>query len=156
MAFRSGGALLALAVMSAGALTAQVADLSGTWVLNPEKSRWGGGAKPVNIMVTIEHREPFLSYSGTLVYAEGEDTRSFKFSGNIGAEHPARRSFGEGKLLIKRVDSRTLASEFKSNDGMWTETIRTTVSRDGRVMRRNIRREGPTGRLQWTEVYEKR
>jgi len=61
-----------------------------------------------------------------------------------------------GELLIKRVDSRTLASEFKSNDGMWTETIRTTVSRDGRVMRRNIRREGPTGRLQWTEVYEKR
>ena len=157
MSAHTGKAVLAFVFFSAATCVAQVVDLTGIWVLNVDKSKWGEVRKPVSITVTIDHREPALTYSGSMVYAEGEETREFRFSGAIdGREHPARRSFGEGKLVIKRVDGRTLASVFKSDDGGWTENVGTTISRDGTVMRRSIRREGPSGEMQWTEVYERR
>lgn len=149
--------LFALVWMTAAASTAQVVDLSGTWVLNVEKSRWGRLRPPLTITVTIDHQEPNLAYSGRLVSAEGEEAREFEFRGAIdGREHPLVRSFAEGTIVLKRVDARTLESEFKSYDGLWTEFVRTSVSSDGRIMRRSVRREGPSGRLEWTEVYERR
>jgi hypothetical protein len=109
------------------------------------------------ITVTIDHKEPSFTYSGRLVYAEGEDTREFRFHGAIdGREYPVTRSFGAGKIVMTRVDHRTLSSVLRSDDGSWTENIRTTISRDGNVMRRSIRREGPSGEMEWTEVYERR
>jgi len=148
---------LAILLMAAGASMAQVANLTGTWVLNVEKSGWGKLRPPLMITVTIDHQEPNLAYSGRLVSAEGEEAREFEFRGAIdGREYPLVRSFAEGKVVLRRVDARTLSSEFKSHDGLWTEFTRTSVSGDGRLMRRSVRREGPSGRLEWMEVYERR
>ncbi len=136
---------------------AQVADLSGTWDLNLDKSSWGQVQKPLAITVTIEHREPAIRYTGTIVYAAGEDTRTFSFQGAIdGKEYPITRSFGSGKIRIRRVNARTTESVFRSDDGQWEEVTRTSISVDGKTLRREIRRKGPPGELRWTEVYDKR
>jgi len=149
--------LLALLLIVAGASTAQVVNLTGTWVLNVEKSRRGKLRPPLMITVTIDHQEPNLAYLGRLVSAEGEEAGEFEFRGAIdGREYPLRRSFAEGTVVLRRVNSRTLDSEFKSHDGLWTEFARTSVSGDGRLMRRSVRRDGPFGRLERTEVYERR
>lgn len=157
MALRYGCGVFALLLAAAGALTAQAVNLTGTWVLNTERSRWGKLRPPLMITVTIDHQEPKLAYAGRLVSAEGEEAREFEFRGAIdGREYPLVRSFAEGKIVLKRLDARTLESEFKSNDGLWTEFARTSVSGDGKTMRRTVRRRGPPGRLEWTEVYERR
>ena len=156
MRLQSFLAAVLLAAFSVGVCSAQIADLSGTWRLNVQKSRWGNLQKPFSILVTVEHKEPLLKYSGTMVYSGGEDTRTFAFSGAIdGKEYPITRSFGKGKVVIQRINNWTTESVFRSDDGQWSETTRTSLSRDGKQMRRTIRRKGPEGELNWTEVYEK-
>ena len=136
--------------------TAQVASLNGTWNLNVEKSSWGKVQKPVTAVVTITHEEPRLQYTGSIVYASGEDTRPFSFAGAIdGKEYPVSRSVGPGKVTVKRIDNSTVFSLFRSDDGLFTEEATTSVSRDGKTMRRALRRDGPDGRLRWTEIWQK-
>jgi len=149
-------AAIFLAACFVGVCSAQVADLSGTWRLNIQKSRWGNVQRPFSILVTVEHKEPVLKYSGTMVYSGGEDTRTFAFSGAIdGREYPITRSFGKGKIVIQRINNWTIEAKFRSDDGQRSEVVRTSLSRDGKVMRRSIRRNGPEGELSWTEVYER-
>lgn len=156
MRLRRFRAAVLLAALSVGVCSAQVADLSGTWRLNVQKSRWGKVQKPFSVLVTVEHKEPLLKYSGTMVYSGGEDTRTFAFNGAIdGKEYPITRPIGKGKVVIQRINNWTTESIFRSDDGQWSETVRTSLSRDGKEMRRTIRRKGPEGELSWTEVYEK-
>lgn len=149
--------LLGLAILLAGNCAAQVVDMSGTWNLNVEKSKWGKVPKPVSVVVTVTHKEPNLSYKGRIVQMEGEETREFSYSGIIdGQEHPQSRStFGDGKIILKRVDDTTVTSEFKSNDGNFEESVRTVITRDGKLMRRMMERKGTSGDMAWMEVYEK-
>ncbi|MCW5981316.1 MAG: hypothetical protein KIT09_24745 [Bryobacteraceae bacterium] len=155
----SGSALrlaFGLGLLFAGGCAAEVVDLSGVWRLNLEKSRWGKVPKPVSIVVTIEHREPAIHYSGKMIYVGGEETRDFEFAGTIdGKEYPAARTFGDGKVVVKRENDTAISSEFRSNDGRWEEKTRTTVTRDRKVMRRMIERKGPDEELAWMEYYEK-
>ncbi|MEN6606483.1 MAG: hypothetical protein ABFD60_04515 [Bryobacteraceae bacterium] len=150
-------AAVTAAAFSLSISQAQVINMSGTWNLNVQKSSWGKVQKPVSVLVTIEHDEPALKYSGNMVYFGGEDTRTFSFAGAIdGKWYPISRSYGSGKISMRRIDFRSMESEFRSDDGKWTEHIRTLVSRDGKELRRTIRRTGPEGNLNWTEVYDKR
>lgn len=148
--------VLGFAILLAGPCSAEVVNLTGVWKLNVERSKWGQVPKPVSIIVTIDHKEPAISYTGTMVYVDGEETREFDFDGAIdGKEYPLTRNFGEGKIVVQRVNDATITSEFKTDDGKWQESVRTTVTRDGKVMRRMIERKGPSDNLAWMELYEK-
>ena len=148
--------LTPLLLWTATAIGAQPVDLSGDWHLNVEKSRWSEMRKPVSVVVRIQHREPSLSYSGEVLYAN-EDVRDFAFEGAIdGKEYPMDRSFGSGKIVMKRVDFTTVESVMKSDDGKYVESARTSVAQDGRTMTRRLRLQSPEGVKTWIEVYEKR
>ena len=78
-------------------LNFQQSSFSGTWKLNREKSKWKSLRKPISVIVTIDHKQPAFSYSGSLVDADGE-LRNFEFSGFVdGKEYPAQREYGEGR-----------------------------------------------------------
>jgi len=149
-------AVLALLPLATSLSAQQVSNLTGTWKLNVEKSRWGNMRKPVSGMIRIEHNEPALKYTGTLVDAE-QNTRTFDFDGAIdGKEYAVRRAYGDGHLAVRRINTRTTASVFRSNDGSYEQTATTTVSRDGGVLTRKLSRKGSEGDAAWTEVYDKR
>jgi hypothetical protein len=142
-------------ILALGSFAAQIPDLTGTWKLNVAKSSWGKKQKPSSVLVVVEHNEPALKYHGTVVDAHG-DGRHFDFSGAIdGREHPVSGQYGEGKTTIRRVDSNTTTSRFQSNDGLIVETARTILSRDGKVLTRQLRLKDPNGEISWTEIYEK-
>jgi hypothetical protein len=144
--------LLALSALSLPVLRAADPSLSGKWFLNVEKSTWGKKQKPHSVVVTIEHSEPTLKYSGVVTADTDGGGRPFEFSGAIdGKEYPYR----DGKIVIRRIDSHTTTSSYTSTDGTVTETARTTLSRDGKTLTRVIEGKGPEGRLRWTEVYER-
>jgi hypothetical protein len=142
-----------------GLLMAQAPDLSGTWRLNVEKSVWGKHPKPSGATVTIEHHEPAFKYSGKVVMGLGSETadqRSFHFDGAVdGKEYPVTGSAGEGKLTVRRIDQHTIASELRSQDGKVLETAKTTVTRDGKQLVREVKAAGPNGDISWTEIYDR-
>jgi hypothetical protein len=149
--------LTTVGLLVAGACAAEVVNMSGTWALNVEKSKWGQVPKPVSVVVTVDHKEPAISYTGRIVQVDGEESREFTFQGAIdGKAYPLQRNLGDGKVILKRVDDTTITSEFTSNDGAFKENVRSTITRDGKVLRRMMERRGTSGEMAWMEVYEKR
>jgi hypothetical protein len=139
-----------------GVAAAQPANITGSWHLNVEKSRWGSTPKPVSVNLEIKHNEPQLQYQGSVLYAN-EDRRDFGFSGAIdGNPYAMSRSFGSGNIVMSRVDPLTVNSVFRTSDGYYEETAKTSVSKDGKVMTRALRLKTPEGTTTWTEIYEKR
>ena len=131
-------------------------ELTGDWHLNVERSRWGSVSKPVSVVVHIEHSEPEISYFGQVVYAN-EDARDFAFQGAVdGRPYPVMRSFGTGKIVLKRLDLWSIESVTRSDCGNFVETARTTLSQDGKTLTRRLRLQAPDNVKTWTEVYERR
>lgn len=149
--------LVPLAVTAGlGLSPGQTGNLTGTWHLNAEKSRWGEMRKPHNVVLTIDHKEPAFRYSGSIMYAN-EDTRDFAFDGAIdGREYPMTRSAGSGKVVLRRLGPRQFESTFRTDDGVTVETATSTLSRDGRTLTRELRVQRLEGSRRWTEVYERR
>jgi hypothetical protein len=148
-------AFLALPLTLAGGAT-DPTNMTGTWRLNVEKSEWGSRPKPVSVTLHIEHREPALSYHGTVVYA-GEEARQFVFAGALdGKEYRMERSFGRGTAVLHRIDEATFESVFRTDDGKSVETTRTSIARDGTTLTRRIRLESNGVKSKSKEVYELR
>lgn len=157
MALQRSIAVVAVTAVALVSPAQQVVDLSGAWHLNVEKSKWGKHPKPHSVVINVVHQEPALKYSGIAVAGNGEDTREFSFEGAIdGKEYPITGVFGDGKIVIRRVSPTTTSSAFKSNDGNVVETATTSISADGRTLRREIKVRGPEGEMSWTEIYERR
>jgi hypothetical protein len=155
MAVRCALVLLALAGPLAGIDRGPAADMSGSWKLNVERSVWNDVRKPIRQTVVIDHREPSLRYGGTVLYAS-EETRDFSFEGAIdGNPYPMTRSFGAGKIVMRRFDANTIDSVFRTDDGLYEETARTRLSADGRTLTRSIRFKSPEKSYRWVEVYNK-
>ncbi|MEJ5367014.1 MAG: hypothetical protein WHT08_01765 [Bryobacteraceae bacterium] len=153
---RTLASILSAAFLLVVPCAAQPANLSGNWQLNVSRSKWGNLNKPVSVVLTIQHQEPNLSYHGSVLYAN-EDQRDFGFSGAIdGKPYAMSRSFGEGEIVIVRINDRTIESTFRTADGNYIETARTTVSRDGRTLERQLKLVSPEGTKKWTEIYERR
>ncbi len=129
---------------------------SGNWHLNVEKSKWGTTSKPHSVALSIEQRGQEIRYSGSVIYAN-EDTRSFAFTGAFdGKPYKMTRSFGDGEIVLKQVDEFTFESTFKTDNGSYTETARTSVSRDGKTLTRRLSVRSSEGTKSWTEIYERR
>lgn len=146
-------ALLILVTLCLGCAPAQ--DMSGIWKLNAEKSEWRGVRRPLSVVVTVEHREPMLKYSGWVTYPDSPP-RGFSFDGAIdGKPHAALRSYGPGSSQMRRLGGHEVASDFRSADGRFREAAQTLLSADGKQMTRRLQLNGPNGREDWTEVYAK-
>ena len=138
-----------------GVCAGQTANFTGSWHLNIEKSHWGSKPKPLSVVLVIEHKDPALQYRGTVTHGN-EDTRDFSFIGAIdGKEYPMVSSIGPGSAVLRRVDANTFESAFRSADGTRLETARTSLSRDGKSLTRQIHQQTPEGTRTWTEVYER-
>jgi hypothetical protein len=143
--------------LALGVCTAQNADLSGTWNLNVEKSRWGSKPKPISVVLVIEHHDPALKYHGTVTQAS-EHTRDFSFDGAIdGKPYPVTGASGEGNAILKRVDANTIEQDFTSTDRKRKENARTAISQDRKVLTRTIRETTPeAGSKTWVEIYDRK
>ena len=53
-------------LITGGIALAEVANMSGTWALNAGRSSYGDNPRPSNVLLTIQHNEPSLKYSGTV------------------------------------------------------------------------------------------
>jgi len=137
---------LALAAFTVSLLTAaDVADMSGSWVLNVTRSKWHDAAKPSSGRIVIDHHEPKLKYESTITLADGK-TQTFNFDGDIdGKDH--------GGLTATRLSPVSMLLS-KTEQGK-TEEISNTVTRDGKHLIRRITTTAGEDKLVWTELYDK-
>ena len=132
-------------------------NISGTWVLNADHSRWGKHPRPTSVMLAITHQEPAFKYTGEVIKPGEEAAREFSFDGAIdGKSYPAKGSGGDGNIVFKRVDPRTIESLYTSNDGTLIEHARTSISADGKHLTRELRIKTQTGEETWTEIYDRK
>lgn len=155
MSMNLGKALLTAAALPALLYAQELRNMTGAWQLDINSSIWGNANKPLYVVMKIDHREPLLQYSGSVAYAD-EEMRQLAFDGRIdGHDYAMVRSFGAGRIVIRRSSPSTIQSVFKTDDGKYVENAITTVSRDGRQLTRRIHVTSPAGGTNWTEVYRR-
>lgn len=131
------------------------ANFTGTWRLNVEKSHWSHGARPGDVVIMIETRGDQIKYRGTVIYSS-EDVRIFEFDGAFdGKPYRMSRSYGDGYIRLHRVDAYTFEATSLTDNGRYSETTRTTISRDGKSLTRKVSVQSVDGNQSWTEVYNK-
>jgi hypothetical protein len=150
---------LAIALaLTLSATAADVADMSGAWKLNVKKSKFEKNAAPLNVLLTIQHQEPTLKYSGSVVGSQEGHPDTFEFDGAIDEKiYPVKENAKSGRTIkFKRVNDRTVESWSSDATGM-EEYAKTSVQRDGKTMVREmtVKDKNRQTKRSWTEYYDK-
>ena len=140
----------------AACLAAEVANMSGSWVLNEKRSRFGDNPRPAGVTLDVQHEEPKLKYSGKVNHPNEGQIIDFQFDGAIdGKSYTVKEDRGDRQVTFQRKSDRVVQSTSKWSDGELHSTI--TMSRDGRSMERKMTFKDRDGkRREWVEVYEKK
>jgi hypothetical protein len=128
-AFTTALLLVALAL----AVTASAADpLSGTWKMNPGKSKYSPGPAPKSTTVKV-----VVDENGVKVNAEGSNADGSmlhvqydaKFDGK---DYPVTGLPYADTVSVKRIDANTIESTMKKGGGVMM-TVTATVSKNGKT-----------------------
>jgi hypothetical protein len=143
-------------LIASGIALAEVANMTGTWTLNMDRSRFGDNPRPSNVVLTVQHNEPALKYSGTVNHPSEGQIIDFNFDGAIdGKPYAIKEDRGDRQATFRRVNDRVVESVSKWSDGELRS--RMTVSEDGRTLERRMEFRDREGKKRnWTEIYEKK
>jgi hypothetical protein len=133
---RAAAALLAIAfAVPAVSAAQQVPNLSGTWVLQADKSDFGMIPAPQSRTDVIEHLEPKLTIKRTVVTAgAGESVLNLVYAVD---GKPHKNMAGPSELTSTLSwEGRTLVtvSTLETGQGQATITDRLTLSEDGKTL----------------------
>ena len=139
--------ILLLAALSAGLTIAgstQKPDLTGTWILNLEKSRLQIGDKIESGTFTIEHQEPQFRFSRVFLAGGREDSTSYALTtdGKEKIENgPGRttssRLYWDGDVLV--LDERIVLKDGRQA----TNVVRYSLQEGGRTLVAEEKFRGP-------------
>jgi hypothetical protein len=133
---RAAAALLAIALaVPAVSAARQVPNLSGTWVLQADKSDFGMMAAPQSRTDVIDHQEPKLTIKRTMVTAAAGESQVNLVYAVDGKPH--KNMAGPSELTSTLSwEGRTLVtvSTVDTQQGQVTITDRLTLSEDGKTL----------------------
>lgn len=112
--------------------TAGADQLSGTWILNAEKSMHSPGPAPKSLTVVIESNENNYKIDATGMDGDGKPIHvqySAKFDGK---DYPATGIANADTVSVKRIDANTVET-LQKKDGKVVMTVTTKVSADGKT-----------------------
>ena len=121
--------LIALTLVVAAAAADQ---LSGTWKMNPEKSKYSPGPAPKDLTVVVESDENNYKLDATGTDGDGKPMHvqySAKFDGK---DYPATGIPNADAVSLKRIDASTIET-LQKKDGKVVMTVTTKVSKDGKT-----------------------
>jgi hypothetical protein len=127
-----GGAMLVAALMLSAAATASPDVFSGTWKMDPAKSKFSPGPAQKSLTVVVESDENGIKIEATGV--DGADKPiNVKYSAKFdGKDYSATGIPNADMVSAKRVDSHTIETQQKK-DGKVIMTVTTKVSKDGKT-----------------------
>jgi hypothetical protein len=132
---------LGMVLALAGVLGADIANLSaqasdprsGTWKLNPAKSKYSPGPAPQSLTVKVEPSGRGEKVTAEFVNADGTRTTTQYTASFDGKDYPLTGSQIADAVSLKRIDARTTVRTDKKG-GKVAQTLRRVVSRDGKTM----------------------
>jgi hypothetical protein len=128
------GFAIAMLLTALTLLVANVAadQLSGTWKMNAEKSKYSPGPPTKDLMVVVESDENNYKLDATGTDGDGKPIHvqySAKFDGK---DYPAIGIANADTVSMRRIDANTIETMQKKN-GKVVMTITTKVSNDGKT-----------------------
>jgi hypothetical protein len=121
--------LIAALVLSVAAAADQH---SGTWKMNPAKSKYSPGPTPRSVTVKVDCDEIGMKLDAEGTNQDGTPTHveySAKFDGK---DYPITGTYAD-TVSVKRIDANTIQSTLRKKDGQLMLTVTTTVSTDGKT-----------------------
>lgn len=145
----------ALCVFSAGLFAADNPFI-GTWKLNPAKSKFAPGTEFKEATVTFEAVGDQVK---RVLHGTGADGQTIHQEGTIlwdGKDHKIDEADGAPiTVAVTKIDAKTLDVKVKQA-GKVIETVKASVSSDGKTMTAISKGEGPGGiKIDNEEVLEK-
>jgi hypothetical protein len=131
----NGFAIIATTLLIAALLlsVAAAADQhSGTWKMNPAKSKYTPGPTPRSVTVKVDCDENGMKLDAEGTNQDGTPTHveySAKFDGK---DYPITGTYAD-TVSVKRIGANTIQSTLRKNDGQLMLIVTTTVSRDGKT-----------------------
>ncbi len=115
------------------AVTAAAADQqSGTWKMNPDKSKYSPGPAPKNTTVTIEADENGVKINAQGTNADGSELHVQYDAKFDGKDYPVTGLAYADTVSVKRIGADTIESTMKKG-GQVTMTVTSKVSKDGKT-----------------------
>ena len=121
--------LIAALVLSVAAAADQH---SGTWKMNPAKSKYSPGPTPRSVTVNVDCDENGIKLDAEGTNQDGTPTHveySAKFDGK---KYPIIGTYAD-TVSVKRIDANTIQSTLRKKDGQLMLIVTTTVSTDGKT-----------------------
>jgi hypothetical protein len=125
------------ATMLVSALTLFVAaaaadQLSGTWKMNAEKSKYSPGPAPKSLTVVVESDDNNYKMEATGTDSDGKPLHVQYGAKFDGKDHPATGIANADSVSIRRIDANTVET-LQKKDGKVVMTITSTTSKDGKT-----------------------
>ena len=128
---------------------------SGTWKMNPAKSKYSPGPAPKSITVKIDSDADNIKLSSDGIDAAGNPTHVEYTAKYDGKDYPITGVPNADTVSVKRIDSNTVETKMKSA-GQVVMTVRSTVSKDGKMRTSVFKGKDAQGRdVNNVVVYDK-
>ena len=112
--------------------TAAADQLSGTWKMNTEKSKYSPGPAPKDLTIVVDSDENNYKLDATGTDGDGKPMH-VQYSAKVdGKDYPATGIANADAVSLKRIDANTIET-LQKKDGKVVMTITTKVSKDGKT-----------------------
>jgi hypothetical protein len=140
--FRLTVPLLLSFAIGATVFAASKPDFTGTWELDIKRSDFGNLSKPARMTIqsTVEGD---AMHSVQTTYVE-QETQTAEFTWYLDGKRHSSDKPVPG-YSVTRWEDATLVSDRLSNDGAYKETIRMSLSADGKTATETIETKNPSG-----------
>ncbi len=131
-------------------------DFTGNWNLNVGKSSFGKMPKPQSMTLKAARKGEVLHSVQTT--DDGQGPKSAEGDWFLDAkQHPVDPSAqGNKQMQMSRWQGNTLVAERHSEDGSYRETIRMTLSGDGKTATERVSVKSPNGSNSSTLIWDRK
>jgi len=105
---------------------------SGTWKMNPDKSKYSPGPAPKSNTVTINSDADNIKLSSNGIDAAGNPTHVEYTAKYDGKDYPITGLPNADTIAIERLDASTIRSTIKKGDQI-VMTVTSVISKDGKT-----------------------
>lgn len=148
--------MLFAAGLTAAAPDSGKPDFTGNWTLNIGKSNFGKSPKPQSMALKAARKGEVLHSVQTT--DDGQGPKSVEGDWFLdGKQHPVDPSAqGNKQTQMSRWQGNAIVAERKSEDGSYKETIRMTLSGDGKTATEKIYVKSPNGNNTSNLIWERK
>ena len=126
-------------------------NLSGTWKMNRDKSKFERGG-PSNISIKFDQQESSLKEALTLTNDGGDRTLNLNYT--LDGKESVQSLDGQEVKASAKWEGTTLIIQFRNDEG-FSFTRKVTMSADGKTMTMNVRQTNQNGEVNDVVLLEK-